>query len=182
MLAMHFRFHVLALFKKSLWRGFDKKWVSTFLSAVRNSLLVFGGSATSETSELQPKTSQYARFWAQNARKIIARYVPESVANLFLRKISRLSHRLLLVHVDIFQKRRDDNKKIRVAGLQNEVGTKYFFRGTNFLMKNAPIFPQYFEPLFWVRKNPARCSAKNRIPPNKKQIADELLQERREKK
>ena len=35
-------------FLKSLWKGFDKKWVSNFLSAVRNFLLVFGGSATSE--------------------------------------------------------------------------------------------------------------------------------------
>ena len=43
----------------------------------------------------------------------------------------------------------------RVARLQNEVGTKDFFRATNFLTKNAPKFsPKFLSLYLWVRKNP----------------------------
>ena len=73
----------------------------------------------------------------------------------------------------------------RVAHLQNEVGTKELFRGTNFLTKNAPRFsPNIFKSVFlWVRNIlqipanfPSKCPS-----PKSKQITDELLQERREK-
>ena len=45
-----------------------------------------------------------------------------------------------------------------MARLQNEVGTKYFFRDTNFLTNNAPKFsPKMFEPL---------VSGSEKHPPN----------------
>ena len=74
---------------------------------------------------------------------------------------------------------------IRVARLQNEVGTKYFFRGTIFLSKNAPKFsPERFEPVFMglkkIPQNPREISCKRSLPKIKK-ITDELLQVRREK-
>ena len=42
-----------------------------------------------------PKTLHYAKFWAQNATKISAENIPESLSNLFLRDNCRLSQRLL---------------------------------------------------------------------------------------
>ena len=52
-----------------------------------------------------------------------------------------------------------------MARLQNEVGTKDFFRGTNFLTKNAPKFSPKFSSLYFVgpkksRKIPAKFPAK----------------------
>ena len=44
---------------------------------------------------LGPKTSHYAKFWAQNATKTSAGNIPESLSNLFLRDHCRLSQRLL---------------------------------------------------------------------------------------
>ena len=46
-------------------------------------------------SELEHKTSYYARIWAQNTRKMSLRHIPESVANLFLCLFGRLSQRRL---------------------------------------------------------------------------------------
>ena len=52
-----------------------------------------------------------------------------------------------------------------MARLQNEVGTKDFFRGTNFLTKNAPKFSPKFLSLYFVgqkksRKIPGKFPAK----------------------
>ena len=55
---------------------------------------MFGDWRPRRTSALQPKILHYARFCAQNARKTIARNILESVANLFLCIICRLSQRL----------------------------------------------------------------------------------------
>ena len=71
------------------------------------------------------------------------------------------------------------NFPVRVARLQNEVGTKYFFRGTNFLTKNAPKFSPNFLSLYFVgqkksRKIPGKFPAKFPSPKSKK-ITDELL-------
>ena len=50
---------------------------------------------------------------------------------------------------------------VMVARLQKEVGTKYFFRGTNFLEKCSDMFPPFFWAfVLWVRKIPAK------FPPN----------------
>ena len=60
---------------------------------------------------------------------------------------------------------------LRVASLQNEVGTKDFFRVTNFLTKNAPKFSQKFLSLYFVgpKKSPAKFPPsfpQNFPPPN----------------
>ena len=70
---------------------------------------------------------------------------------------------------------------LRVARLQNEVGTKDFFQGTNFLTKNAPKFSPNFLSLCFVgpkrsRKIPAKFPAKFPSPKSKKKFTDELLQ------
>ena len=62
---------------------------------------------------------------------------------------------------------------IRVARLQNEVGTKDFFRGTNFLTKNAPKFSPIFLSLYFMgrkksRKIPAKFPTKFPSPKSKK--------------
>ena len=44
----------------------------------------------------------------------------------------------------------------RVARLQNEVGTKYFFRGTNFLTKKVPKFPPNILSLDFVGPKESR--------------------------
>ena len=68
---------------------------SRFVRAVRNFLLVFKRSTTLANKwKRSPKTSHYARFWAHNTTKTVARHVLESVTNLFLRIICRLSQRL----------------------------------------------------------------------------------------
>ena len=55
-----------------------------------------------------------------------------------------------------------------MACLQSEVGTKDFFRGTNFLTENAPKFsPKFLKPLFVGQKNPQnsrQISCKNSLP------------------
>ena len=61
----------------------------------------------------------------------------------------------------------------RVARLQNEVGTKDFLRGTNFLTKNAPKFSPKFLSLYFVgrkksRKIPAKFPTKFPSPKSKK--------------
>ena len=61
----------------------------------------------------------------------------------------------------------------RVARLQNEVGTKDFFWGTNFLTKNAPNFSPKILSLYFVgqkksRKIPAKFPAKFPSPKSKK--------------
>ena len=68
------------------------------------------------------------------------------------------------------------NHSVRVARLQNEVGTKYFFRGANVLTKNAPkVARNVWAFILCVRKNP-----QNFLPKiTKKKITDELPQERR---
>ena len=73
---------------------------------------------------------------------------------------------------------------VRVASLQNEVGTKYFIRGTNFLTKNISKFVAKCLSLDFVgpkksRKIPAKFPA---IFPSQrsKKITSKLLQERRE--
>ena len=51
-----------------------------------NSLLVSGGLATSETSELEPKTRIMQGFGPKYSRRTIAlftQHIPESVVNLF---------------------------------------------------------------------------------------------------
>ena len=77
-------------------------------------------------------------------------------------------------------------QNVRVARLQNEVGTKYFFRGTKCLTENAPKFPPKCLSHYFVgQKNPAKFPPNfpTKFPPkNQKEITDELLQERREKK
>ena len=60
-----------------------------------------------------------------------------------------------------------------MARLQNEVGTNDFFRGTNFLTKNAPKFSPNFLSLCFVgpkksRKIPAKFPAKFPSPKSKK--------------
>ena len=62
---------------------------------------------------------------------------------------------------------------IREARLQNEVGTKDFFRGTIFLAKNAPKCSPNFLSLSFVcpkkcRKIPAKIPARFLSPPQKK--------------
>ena len=75
-------------------------------------------------------------------------------------------------------------RNFRVARLQNEVGTKDFFRGTNFLTKNAPKFSPNILSLYFVgqkksRKIPGKFPAK--FPPQKsKKFTNELLQDRQE--
>ena len=56
--------------------------------------------------------------------------------------------------------------KVRVALLQNEVGTNDFFRATNFLTKNAPKFSPKLLSLYFVgqKKNPAKFPSN--FPPN----------------
>ena len=65
------------------------------------------------------------------------------------------------------QRQRDDNEDklcgfeggrgiVRVARLQNEVGTKYFFRGTTFLTKTAPDFSPKFLSLYSVGQKKSR--------------------------
>ena len=57
-----------------------------------------------------------------------------------------------------------------------------FFRGTNFLTKNAPNFSRNFEHLFWwVRKNTRKIPAKSLAKFPSPKSTDELLQEGREK-
>ena len=77
----------------------------------------------------------------------------------------------------------------KVARLQREFCTERFFRGTNFLTKNAPkISPNFLSLCFlWVRKNPRKIPSKfptkiSKFPceKSKKKFTDELLQERRE--
>ena len=48
---------------------------------------MFGDRRPRKPSELESKTSHSARFGAPNARRTIARQIPESVANLFVRII-----------------------------------------------------------------------------------------------
>ena len=68
-------------------------------------------------------------------------------------------------------RRKGGSGHVRVARLQNEVGTKDVFRGTNFLMKNSQIFPEIFEPLFCgskkIPKNSCQISRKKFPPQNK---------------
>ena len=72
---------------------------------------------------------------------------------------------------------------IWVARLHNEVGTKYFFRGTNFLTKNAPIISPKCCSLYLVGPKIPQIPAKfpATFPSQNQKITDELLQERREK-
>ena len=49
--------------------------------------------------------------------------------------------------------------RFRVACLQNEVGTKYFLRGTNFSSKHANV-PKMFEPLVGGSEKSRRIPAK----------------------
>ena len=87
---------------------------------------------------------------------------------------------------EICERHRTPTKNIKVARLQNEVGTRDFFRGTNFLTKNAPKFSPECSCLYFVglkksRKIPAKCPAK--FPSQKfYKFTDELLQRRREQK
>ena len=60
-----------------------------------------------------------------------------------------------------------------MARLQNEVGTKDFFRGTNFLTKNAPKFSPMFLSLYFMgrkksRNIPAKFPTKFPSPESKK--------------
>ena len=69
----------------------------------------------------------------------------------------------------------------RAARLQNEVGTKEFFRATNFLTKNGSKFSPKLLSLNFVgpkqsRKIPRRIS----LPKIQKRFTNELLQERQE--
>ena len=59
-----------------------------------------------------------------------------------------------------------ESLNIRVARLQNKVGTKVFFQGTNFLMKNAPKLSPKFLSLDFV--------APKRIPQNSHQISCQI--------
>ena len=72
-----------------------------------------------------------------------------------------------------------------MSRLQNEVGTKDAFPGTNFLTKNALKLSPKFSSLFFggSNKNPAKFPPNfpQKSPPQSQQkITDELLQERRE--
>ena len=54
-------------------------------------------------------------------------------------------------------------KQVRMARLQNEVGTTYFVRGTNLLTKTAPKFSPKCSSLYFV--------GPKEIPPNFPQIS-----------
>ena len=77
-------------------------------------------------------------------------------------------------------------KIVRVAHLQSEVCTKYFFQARIFSREMLRNFPENFEPLFCgsekIPQNSRQVPAKKFPPENQKRIANELLQERREKK
>ena len=73
----------LALFKSPCGGGLTKTGSVTFEVPSGTFFLCLGDWRPRKTSELQPKTSHYARFWAQNAGKTTARTIPESVTTLF---------------------------------------------------------------------------------------------------
>ena len=64
--------------------------------------------------------------------------------------------------------------------LQNEVGTKDTFRGTNFLTKNAKKFSPKCLNLYLVDQKASRKIPAKFPSQNQKKITDKLLQERRE--
>ena len=64
----------LALFKSPSGGGLTETSSVTFYVPSGTFFFVFVGSVTSENMFWEPKTSHYARFWAQNARKTIDRH------------------------------------------------------------------------------------------------------------
>ena len=105
--------------------------------------LCLGDRRPRKASELQPKTSHFARFWAQNARKTIARNIPESVANLFLCIICRLSQRLLNNASAKYRLGRF-SFSITAEKVQNESPRIFRIMDPNFAPENAPNFPSIF--------------------------------------